>query len=95
MKTQGSSVMASLKGILFIKPIMYSELVFISLNTLANIILAALIVLWLIFHQRYVQNVLGSEHGTPYTNIMIMCQIFSTDGPALVFIFIYEYMVVA
>jgi hypothetical protein len=61
-----------LKGILF-KVFQYSDIVCISLSTVANFILAALIVLRLIFHRRHVRNVLGAEHGSPYTNVMTMC----------------------
>jgi len=47
--------------------------VFISLSTLANIILAVLIISRLIYHRRYVRNALGVQHGSPYTNIITMC----------------------
>jgi hypothetical protein len=46
---------------------------FISLSTLANIILAVLIVFRLVYRRRYVRNALGVQHGSPYTNIITMC----------------------
>ena len=51
----------------------YSIPVFSSLSTLVNIILTALIVLWLVYHWKCVWNALGAEHGSPYTNIITMC----------------------
>ena len=51
----------------------YSNAVFILLSAFVNIILAMLIVFRLVYHRRYVQNALGAEHGSPYTNIMTMC----------------------
>ena len=51
----------------------HPETAFIVLSTLINIILAVLIVFRLIFHQRHVRNVLGAEHGSLYTNVIIMC----------------------
>jgi hypothetical protein len=60
------------KGIL-VKVFHHSDMVFISLSTVANFILAALIVFRLICHQRHVRNVLGAEHGYLYTNVMTMC----------------------
>jgi membrane-associated protease RseP (regulator of RpoE activity) len=65
--------MALLQYVLFVKEIPYSETVFILFSgTLINIILAALIVFRLIFHQRYVRNVLGGGHESLYTNVMTM-----------------------
>jgi hypothetical protein len=46
---------------------------FISLSTLANIILAVLIISRLVYRRRYVRNALGVQHGSPYTNIITMC----------------------
>ena len=43
------------------------------LSTLVNIILAVLIISRLVYHRRYIQNTLGMEHGTPYTNVITMC----------------------
>ncbi|KIM47135.1 hypothetical protein M413DRAFT_23397 [Hebeloma cylindrosporum] len=43
---------------------------FMSLSAFANIILATLIVVRLVYHQRNVRNALGAEHGSPYTNII-------------------------
>ena len=47
--------------------------VFTSLSAIVNIVLAALIVLRLVYHRRYIRNTLGAEHGSPYTNIITMC----------------------
>jgi hypothetical protein len=47
--------------------------VFTSLSAAVNIILAALIVVRLVYHRRYIQNTLGAQHGSPYTNIITMC----------------------
>ena len=43
----------------------------LSLSTLVNFILAVLIVSRLVYHQRYIRNTLGVEHGSP--NIITMC----------------------
>ena len=51
----------------------YADIVFLSLSTLVNIILAVLIVSRLVYHRRYVRNTLGVEHGSPYINIITMC----------------------
>jgi len=51
----------------------YAQVVFISLSTPVNIILAVLIVFRLVYLRRYVRNALGVEHGSPYTNIITMC----------------------
>ena len=61
----------------------YSSTVLISLSTLVNIMLAALIVGRLVYHRRYVQNALGVEHGSPYTNVITMC----VESSALMVIF--------
>ena len=45
---------------------------FVSSSALINIILAAMIIFRLIYHRRHIQNALGVEHGSPYTNVMIM-----------------------
>ena len=57
----------------YVKAFDYAFPVFISLSALVNIILAALIISRLVYHRRYLQNALGVEHGSPYTNIIIMC----------------------
>ena len=59
--------------------------------TLANIILAALIVSRLIYLRRQVRNALGVEHGSPYTNVITMC----VESSALMVIFsgLYTIMV--
>jgi hypothetical protein len=48
-------------------------IVFLSLSTLINIILAVLVVSRLVYHRRYIRNTLGVDHGSPYTNVIIMC----------------------
>ena len=48
-------------------------IVFLSLSTLVNIILAVLVVSRLVYRRRYIRNTLGVEHGSPYTNVIIMC----------------------
>ena len=48
-------------------------IVFLSLSTLVNIILAVLIVSRLVYHRRYIRNTLGVQHGSPYTNVITMC----------------------
>jgi len=50
-----------------------SYLVFFSLSTLVNLILAVLIVSRLVYHRRYIRNTFGAEHGSSYTNIITMC----------------------
>jgi hypothetical protein len=60
-----------------ISKLVYTEPAFISLSALVNIILAALIVFRLVYHQRYVRDALGLKHKFPYTicytNIITMC----------------------
>ena len=50
----------------------YASPVFISLSALVNIILAALILLRLIFYQRHIRNILGADYESPYTSVMTM-----------------------
>jgi hypothetical protein len=57
----------------FIEELLYANLVFSSLSTVVNVILAVLIVARLVYHRRYVRNTLGVEHGSPYTNVITMC----------------------
>ena len=57
----------------FADELVYTYTAFSSLSTLVNIILAALVVLRLVYHRRCVRNALGAEHGSPYTNIITMC----------------------
>ncbi|KDR72317.1 hypothetical protein GALMADRAFT_769087 [Galerina marginata CBS 339.88] len=40
---------------------------------IANVILSCLTVLRLLYHQRYLSEVLGPGHGSVYTKIMVMC----------------------
>ena len=56
-----------------ISKLVHADPAFISLSALLNIILAALIVFRLVYHQRYVRDALGLEHKFPYTNIITMC----------------------
>ena len=65
--------MALLSDVTLVDELIEAYPAFMSLSALVNIILAALIVFRLIYHRRYVRNTLGVEHGTPYTNIIIMC----------------------
>jgi len=58
-------------------------LVPISFSTLVNIILALLIVLRLIHHQRYIRKVLGADHGSPYSKVIAIC----VESSALIVIF--------
>ena len=51
----------------------FAVTVLISLSTIVNIILALLIILRLIRHQRYIRKVLGAEHGSPYSKVITMC----------------------
>jgi len=48
------------------------EIVLVAFSTLVNIILALLIVLRLVQHQRHIREVLGSEHGSPYSKVTTM-----------------------
>ena len=50
-----------------------ADKVFLSLSTLVNIILAVLIVSRLVYYRRCLQNTLGVEHGSLYTNVITMC----------------------
>jgi len=46
---------------------------FIPLSAVVNIILAALIVFRLVYRRKHLQNALGAEHGSLYTNIITIC----------------------
>lgn len=63
--------------------------VLIIFSLLVNIILALLIVLRLVHHQRRIQKVLGAEHGSPYSKIITMC----VESSALMLIFSGVYAV--
>ena len=45
----------------------------VSLSTFVNIILALLIILRLLHHQRHIRKVLGAEHGSPNSKVITMC----------------------
>ncbi|KIM43524.1 hypothetical protein M413DRAFT_382915 [Hebeloma cylindrosporum] len=60
-------------------------------STLVNIILAALIILRLIRHQRHIRKVLGAQHGSPYSKVITMC----VESSALIVIFSGVYSVIA
>ena len=47
-------------------------------SSLVNIILASLIVLRLVRHQRHVRRVLGAEHGSAYSKVITVCVESST-----------------
>ena len=55
----------------------------VSLSILVNIILALLIILRLVHHQRHIRKVLGAEHGSPYSKVITMC----VESSALIIIF--------
>lgn len=57
----------------FVHEFVYAYPVFISLSTLVNIVLAALVVFRLVYRRRHVQDAFGSEHGSLYTNVITMC----------------------
>ena len=61
------------EGVTFVHELVYAYPVFISVSTLANVILSVLIVFRLVYHRRYIRNALGAEHGSPYTNVITMC----------------------
>jgi len=63
-----------------------SNSVFVSFSTLVNIILASLIVLQLIYHQRRIRKILGVDHGS---KIIIMC----VESSALIVIFSTVYSI--
>jgi len=77
MKQSGCGVMV------LVHEHLVSSTVFILLSLLVNIILAALIVSRLICRRSHFRDILGSEHGSPYINIMTMC----VESSALVVIF--------
>jgi len=58
-------------------------------STFVNIILAALIILRLIHHQRHIRKVLGAQHGSPYSKVITMC----VESSALIVIFSGVYTV--
>jgi len=62
--------------------------VFISFSTLVNIILASLIVLRLMHHRKLIQEVLGADHGSPYSKATIIC----VESSALVVVFSVAYL---
>jgi hypothetical protein len=57
----------------FASELHYANPVFTLLSAFVNIIFAALIVSRLVYHRRYVRNVLGAEHGSPYTSTITIC----------------------
>jgi hypothetical protein len=57
----------------FVHELVYAYPVFISLSTLVNIVLAALIIFRLVYYRRHVQNALGTEHASPYTKVISIC----------------------
>ena len=59
------------------------------LSTVANIILASLIILRLVRHQRHIRKVLGVAHGSPYSKVITMC----VESSALIIIFSAAYIV--
>ncbi|KIM43523.1 hypothetical protein M413DRAFT_382906 [Hebeloma cylindrosporum] len=65
--------------------------VLIMCSTLVNIVLAALIILRLIYHQRHIRKVLGMAHGSPYSKVITMC----VESSALIVIFGGVYTVLA
>jgi len=58
---------------MFIHELVHAHAVFISLSTVVNIILAALIIFRLVYHRKYVKHALGAEHASLYTNVITMC----------------------
>ena len=64
-------------------------MVLIAFSTLVNIILALLIVLRLVHHQRHIRKVLGAQHGSPYSKVITMC----VESSALIVIFSGVYTV--
>ena len=52
-------------------------------STVVNIILALLIIHRLVHHKRYIQKVLGAEHGSTYSKVIAMC----IESSALMVIF--------
>ena len=65
--------MTLVEQVTFIFELAYADPVFISLSAFVNIILTVLIVSRLVYHRRYIQNTLGVQHGSPYTNVITMC----------------------
>ena len=64
-------------------------MVLIAFSTLVNIILALLIVLRLVHHQRHIRKVLGAQHGSLYSKVITMC----VESSALIVIFSGVYTV--
>jgi len=79
-KRQGCSVIRHL--------IAESYWVFISFSTLVNIILASLIVIRLMHHRRLIREVLGADHGSPYSKATMIC----VESSALVVVFSVVYV---
>ena len=59
------------------------SIVLISISTLVNIILASLIVLRLVHHQRHIRKLLWTDHGSPYSKVIIIC----VESSALIVLF--------
>jgi hypothetical protein len=59
------------------------------LSTINNILLASLIILRLVRHQRHARKVLGAEHGSPYFTVITMC----IESSALIVVFSAVYIV--
>ncbi|KDR74036.1 hypothetical protein GALMADRAFT_227737 [Galerina marginata CBS 339.88] len=61
----------------------------LGLSAISNIVLAALIVFRLLYHQRYLRKTLGHSHGSLYTRIMVMC----VESSSLIVVFTVLYIV--
>ncbi|KDR74035.1 hypothetical protein GALMADRAFT_141778 [Galerina marginata CBS 339.88] len=86
------SVMSFLAGLLIFIPIYIVGLgpvIALSLSAFSNIIFASLIVIRLLYHQRYLHKVLGRMHGSFYTRIMVMC----VESSSLIIFFTVLYIV--
>ncbi|KAJ3502548.1 hypothetical protein NLJ89_g8839 [Agrocybe chaxingu] len=58
-------------------------LIFVLATSICNSIMTTLIVLRLSYHQRFIQKALGSEYGSPYARVMVMC----VESAALIVVF--------
>lgn len=54
-----------------------------------NVVLSALIVLRIRYHQSYIRKALGSAHGSLYTRIMVMC----VESCSLIAVFELVYLI--
>ncbi|KDR67218.1 hypothetical protein GALMADRAFT_1125943 [Galerina marginata CBS 339.88] len=73
----------------FLIPHGFSALLATSISIVSNLILSSLIVLRLLYHQKYLRRTVGVGHGSAYTKIITMC----VESCALIIFFMATYII--